>query len=170
MRHGMWEKVAARSHKPAQIYAFSKSSDDVMLHGTVDYELKDGKKAEGIEWAARAHFSPLGGQPKMDFYQVYLVRRSVTASCCSWTNANVCRTRLPWLRRPSNVLQQLGKSTCIWQSAIVDLAVTIWQGTMVYSIMNSPEAEQFPLLFHCCNKDQPIGSAVRARYRYNEGR
>lgn len=76
MRHGMWEKVAARSHKPAQIYAFSKSSDDVMLHGTVDYELKDGKKAEGIEWAARAHFSPLGGQPKMDFYQVYLVRRS----------------------------------------------------------------------------------------------
>jgi len=69
----MWEKVAARSHKPAQIYAFAKSSDDVMLYGTVDYELKDGKKAEGIEWAARAHFSPLGGQPKMDYYQVYLV-------------------------------------------------------------------------------------------------
>jgi hypothetical protein len=73
MRHGMWEKVASRSHKPSMIYPFGKSGDDVMLHGTVDYELKDGKKAEGIEWAARAKFGAENGGLKMVFYQVYLV-------------------------------------------------------------------------------------------------
>ena len=44
-----------------------------MLHGTVDYELKDGKRAEGIEWAARARFGAEEGGLKMVFYQVYLV-------------------------------------------------------------------------------------------------
>ena len=44
-----------------------------MLHGTVDYELKDGKRAEGIEWAARARFGAENGSLKMVFYQVYLV-------------------------------------------------------------------------------------------------
>jgi hypothetical protein len=73
MRHGMWEKVASRSHKPSMIYTFGKGGDDVMLHGTVDYELKDGKKAEGIEWAARAKFGSEHGNLKMVFYQVYLV-------------------------------------------------------------------------------------------------
>jgi hypothetical protein len=73
MRHGMWEKVASRSHKPSMIYTFGKGGDDVMLHGTVDYELKDGKKAEGIEWAARARFGSEHGNLKMVFYQVYLV-------------------------------------------------------------------------------------------------
>jgi hypothetical protein len=73
MRHGMWEKVASRSHKPSMIYPFGKGGDDVMLHGTVDYELKDGKRAEGIEWAARARFGTEDGNLKMVFYQVYLV-------------------------------------------------------------------------------------------------
>ncbi|KAM0694882.1 hypothetical protein Q7P36_005238 [Cladosporium allicinum] len=72
MRHGMWEKVASRSHKPSMVYTFGKGGDDVMLHGTVDYELKDGKKAEGIEWAARARFGSEHGNLKMVFYQVYL--------------------------------------------------------------------------------------------------
>jgi hypothetical protein len=76
MRHGMWEKVASRSHKPSMIYPFGKGGDDVMLHGTVDYELKDGKKAEGIEWAARAKFGSEHGNLKMVFYQVYLVSLS----------------------------------------------------------------------------------------------
>jgi hypothetical protein len=39
----------------------------------VDYELKDGKRAEGIEWAARARFGAEEGGLKMVFYQVYLV-------------------------------------------------------------------------------------------------
>jgi hypothetical protein len=73
MRHGMWEKVAKRSHKPSKIYSFGKDSYDVMLHGTVDYELKDGKKADDIEWSARAIFAAEDGSLKMKFYQVYLV-------------------------------------------------------------------------------------------------
>lgn len=73
MRHGMWEKVAKRSHKPAMIYSFGEGSYDVMLHGTVDYELKDGTRAEGIEWAARAKLAAENGSLRMSFYQVYLV-------------------------------------------------------------------------------------------------
>lgn len=72
MRHGMWEKVAKRSHKPKQLYAFGSGSDDIMLFGDVDYVLKDGK-GTNVEWAARAHFSTAEGELKMDFYQVYLV-------------------------------------------------------------------------------------------------
>lgn len=73
MREGMWEKVAKRSHKPSMIYSFTKHGDDVMLHGTVDYDLKNGKKAEGVEWAARAKFGSENGSLRMTFYQVYLV-------------------------------------------------------------------------------------------------
>jgi len=73
MRRGMWEKVAKRSHKPSKIYSFGKDNHDVMLHGTVDYELKDGKRAEDVEWAARARFAAGDGDLKMEFYQVYLV-------------------------------------------------------------------------------------------------
>ena len=68
----MWEKVAKRSHKPIQIYAFGAGSDDVMLHGTVDYVLKDDKKTT-TTWGARAHLEHEGNELKMDFYQVYLV-------------------------------------------------------------------------------------------------
>lgn len=71
----MWEKVAKRSHKPQQLYAFGSGSDDIMLYGTVDYELKDGKETN-VEWAARAHFTNAEGELKMDFYQVYLVSDS----------------------------------------------------------------------------------------------
>lgn len=72
MRYGMWEKVAKRSHKPEQIYAFGGGSNDVMLHGTVAYVLKDDKKTETV-WAARAHFTNEDGGLKMDFYKVFLV-------------------------------------------------------------------------------------------------
>lgn len=72
MRRGMWEKVAKRSHKPQQIYAFGSGSDDVMLFGTVDYTLKDGRGTT-VEWSARAKFTLDGGNLKLDFYQVYLV-------------------------------------------------------------------------------------------------
>ncbi|EMD00606.1 hypothetical protein BAUCODRAFT_135403 [Baudoinia panamericana UAMH 10762] len=71
MREGMWEKVAKRSHKPAQIYSFGPGSNDVMLLGTVDYELKDGRKTT-VDWAARSQFAEEAGQLKMSFYQVYL--------------------------------------------------------------------------------------------------
>ncbi|KAK3691959.1 hypothetical protein LTR37_018319 [Vermiconidia calcicola] len=70
-RPGMWEKVAKRSHKPIQIYAFGAGSDDVMLHGTVDYVLKDDRKTS-TSWGAKAHFTKEDGELRMDFYQVYL--------------------------------------------------------------------------------------------------
>nr|POE88417.1 hypothetical protein CFP56_11645 [Quercus suber] len=72
MRIGMWAKVAKRSHNPTKIYAFGQCSDDVMLYGTVNYQLKDGKEAL-VEWSARSHFMMEDGELKMDFYQVYLV-------------------------------------------------------------------------------------------------
>ncbi|KAF2764717.1 hypothetical protein EJ03DRAFT_331615 [Teratosphaeria nubilosa] len=71
IRKGMWEKVARRSHKPVRIYAFGPESDDTMLYGTVDYELKDGRKAS-VPWSARSHFTYEDGELKQDFYQVYL--------------------------------------------------------------------------------------------------
>ncbi|KAK4552461.1 hypothetical protein LTR86_010304 [Recurvomyces mirabilis] len=71
MRQGMWEKVAKRSHKPTKIFSFGGDSDEVMLYGTVDYELKDGRKTN-VDWSARSHFRHEDGQLKMDFYQVYL--------------------------------------------------------------------------------------------------
>ena len=74
MRQGMWEKVSKRSHKPAKIFAFGKDSNEVMLYGSVDYALKDGKSASDIEWSARAQLVEEDGQLKMSFYQVYLVR------------------------------------------------------------------------------------------------
>lgn len=73
MRHAMWEKVAKRSHQPVQLFSFGSGSNDIMLYGTVDYELNDGK-CTTVDWAARAHFVEEGGSLKMDFYQVYLVR------------------------------------------------------------------------------------------------
>ncbi|KAK3616363.1 hypothetical protein LTR56_026005 [Elasticomyces elasticus] len=71
MRKGMWEKVAKRSHKPTKIFSFGAGTNEVMLFGTVDYELKDGKKTT-VEWSARAVFTEEDGDLKMSFYQVYL--------------------------------------------------------------------------------------------------
>lgn len=81
-RVGMWEKVAKRSHKPIQIFSFGSGSDEVMLHGTVEYVLKDDKKASS-SWGAKAHFSKEDGELKMDLYQVFLVSRPclVAARC-----------------------------------------------------------------------------------------
>ncbi|KAL1305560.1 hypothetical protein AAFC00_007166 [Neodothiora populina] len=71
VRKGMWEKVSSRNHKPIKIFPFGSGADEVMLYGTVDYVLKDGKKAS-VDWSARAHLVKEGGAVKMDFYQVYL--------------------------------------------------------------------------------------------------
>ncbi|EPE36775.1 NTF2-like protein [Glarea lozoyensis ATCC 20868] len=71
LRKGMWEKVAARHHNPLKIFPFGSGSEELMLHGTVDYELKDGKKAK-VDWAAKADMAKEEGKWKMKFYQVYL--------------------------------------------------------------------------------------------------
>lgn len=68
----MWEKVAKRHHIPIKIFPFGSNADEVMLHGTVDYEMKDGRSV-GLPWAARAHLvKQADSQVKMDYYQVYL--------------------------------------------------------------------------------------------------
>ena len=82
-RPAMWEKVAKRLHKPVQIYAFSAGSDDCMLHGSVDYVLKDGKSTL-TSWGAKAHFAKEDGELKMDFYQVFLV--GISNDCQDGTN------------------------------------------------------------------------------------
>lgn len=81
LRHGMWEKVAKRSHVPKQLFGLGKGSEqEVMLYGTVDYTLKDGRGTT-VDWSARAHFVKKEGEElKMDFYQVYLVSFSSSSS------------------------------------------------------------------------------------------
>lgn len=73
LRNGLWEKVQTRRHHPTKIFPFGPNGNEVMLYGTVEYVLKDGKKS-GLEWAARGHLVKEGGEVKMDFYQVYMVR------------------------------------------------------------------------------------------------
>jgi hypothetical protein len=72
MRKAMWEKVASRKHVAKRIFPFGPNADDVMLHGSVQYEFKAGGESS-LEWAARAHLVKENGEVKMDFYQVYLV-------------------------------------------------------------------------------------------------
>jgi len=75
LRRGMWEKVSSRQHKPLKIFPFGSSTDEVMIYGTVDYGLKDGRQAS-VDWAARAHLVKEDDAVKMDSYQVYLVSSS----------------------------------------------------------------------------------------------
>lgn len=87
----MWEKVAKRSHRPLQVYAFGAGADDVMLHGDVDFVLKDDRKVS-MSWGAKAHFAKEDGELKMDVYQVFLVRLTSTSLalcyCRSLTDVN----------------------------------------------------------------------------------
>lgn len=75
MRKGLWEKVSSRRHKISKIFPFGSGADEAMLHGTVDYGLKDGRQ-NSVDWAAHAHLVKEGDVVKMDFYQVYLVSSS----------------------------------------------------------------------------------------------
>ncbi len=72
LRKSLWEKVSGRLHKPLKVFPYGANADEVMLFGTVDYELKDGRNAS-VDWSAHAHLVKEDGKVKMDFYQVYLV-------------------------------------------------------------------------------------------------
>lgn len=89
----MWEKVSSRCHKPLKIFPFGPNGDEVMLYGTVDYGLKDGKNAS-VDWAARAHLVQEEGTVKMDFYQVYLVSLHVS---CHNEIPSLCNPPAHWL-------------------------------------------------------------------------
>ncbi|CAD0089101.1 unnamed protein product, partial [Aureobasidium vineae] len=71
LRKGMWEKVNRRKHTALKVFPFGPNSNEVMLYGTVEYGLKDGREAT-VDWAARAHLVKQDGAVMMDFYQVYL--------------------------------------------------------------------------------------------------
>lgn len=64
-REGTWKEVKARHHTVTDTYL--KSNDDLMLMGTVDYELKNGRKLK-VQWAGRMYLV----EGKISFYQVYL--------------------------------------------------------------------------------------------------
>lgn len=71
----MWEKVNRRKHAALKVFPFGPSSNEVMLYGTVEYGLKDGREA-AVDWAARARLVKQDGAVMMNFYQVYLVSSS----------------------------------------------------------------------------------------------
>ncbi|TXT15110.1 uncharacterized protein COLE_01303 [Cutaneotrichosporon oleaginosum] len=66
-----WEAVAGRTHICQGVFA-GKNPNEVMMHGTVAYDMKDGTRKEGIEWAARL-LTDGGDEPKIKFYQVFIV-------------------------------------------------------------------------------------------------
>ena len=69
----MWAAVSARSHNPIKIFPFGAHSSEVMLYGTVTYELKADGSRITKDWAARAVLRDGGQQGwKLREYQVYL--------------------------------------------------------------------------------------------------
>ncbi|KAF2637270.1 hypothetical protein P280DRAFT_113591 [Massarina eburnea CBS 473.64] len=71
LRKGLWDRVSVRHHRPYKIFPFGPDSDEVMLHGNVDFELKDGS-TQTKDWSAHAHLVKVDGVVKMKFYQVYM--------------------------------------------------------------------------------------------------
>jgi len=62
IRKGMWTAVASRLHSPLKVFPFGSGSNEVMLHGTVAYTLKDGRKAE----VSAVKFECVGGGGLME--------------------------------------------------------------------------------------------------------
>ena len=73
LRVSLWDRVAKRTHRPGAVYTFGRATGSIMLHGAVDYELRDGGAVRGVEWAARGTLETAGdGRVRWRFYQVYL--------------------------------------------------------------------------------------------------
>ncbi|KAF1985230.1 hypothetical protein K402DRAFT_334814 [Aulographum hederae CBS 113979] len=71
LRKSLWEKVASRSHKPLKVFPSGPNSNEVMIYGTVDYKLKDGRESS-VDWAARGVLVEEDGKTRWADYQVYL--------------------------------------------------------------------------------------------------
>ncbi|KAI1845949.1 hypothetical protein JX265_011155 [Neoarthrinium moseri] len=80
LRLGMWTAVSQRKHTVEKVFPFGNNSHEVMLYGTVEYELKAGGKAN-VEWGGRAELvkSNEDGKFRMQFYQVYLDTAALSA-------------------------------------------------------------------------------------------
>jgi hypothetical protein len=74
IREGLWNgPVKTRKHSLEKIFPFGAGSLEVMVFGSVEYGLRNGREV-GVEWAGRAVFEEVDGKElKMRFYQVYLV-------------------------------------------------------------------------------------------------
>lgn len=75
-RKALWSgPVKKRKHVLKKIFPFGDNSNELMLYGTVAYELKNGKNVT-VDWAARALMVRKDSKKlRMGFYQVYLVCR-----------------------------------------------------------------------------------------------
>ncbi|KIW99714.1 uncharacterized protein Z518_11127 [Rhinocladiella mackenziei CBS 650.93] len=83
IRHGLWSgPVKTRKHTLVKIFPFGKDSNEVMLYGSVDYGLKNGKDVT-VEWAGRAVLVEYQGDLRMSFYQVYLVSDDHHSACAA---------------------------------------------------------------------------------------
>ena len=70
----MWANVTKRSHTVHKIFPIGNESNQIMLYGEVEYDLKDGSHSKK-DWAARADLiqQTSAGVWQLKFYQVYLV-------------------------------------------------------------------------------------------------
>jgi hypothetical protein len=91
LREGLWTgPVQRRKHTLLKIFPFGSAGEEareVMLYGSVEYGLKNGKELT-VQWAARAVLAEYDGGLRFKFYQVYLVSvsprgssRSLRAGC-----------------------------------------------------------------------------------------
>jgi len=72
LRHGLWTgPVKTRRHRLEKIFPFGSDSREVMVYGTVDYGLTNGRHVT-VDWAGRAVMTEYEGALRMAFYQVYL--------------------------------------------------------------------------------------------------
>ncbi|GAA5904797.1 nuclear transport factor 2 family protein [Sporobolomyces salmoneus] len=65
IRETMWGGVETRAHNPEKAF---ENGNEVMLHGTVSYGLKNGEKVEHVGWAAKMVFAE-GSELKLSRYQ-----------------------------------------------------------------------------------------------------
>ncbi|KIW12796.1 hypothetical protein PV08_07983 [Exophiala spinifera] len=75
LRHGLWSgPIKTRKHTLTKIFPFGSGGGgggELMLYGSVDYGLKNGKDVT-CEWAARAVMAEYEGALRFKLYQVYV--------------------------------------------------------------------------------------------------
>ena len=77
LRKGLWSgPIQKRKHKVEKIFPFG-GEKEVMLYGSVDYGLKNGKELT-VQWAGRAVLVEHEGGLRFKVYQVYLDSAPVT--------------------------------------------------------------------------------------------
>jgi len=69
MRENMWSGVTSRRHTLLAI--FDGRDDELMLHGTVDYDLCHGVKVDGVSWASKMTFASGHGPLLLSSYIVW---------------------------------------------------------------------------------------------------